>query len=201
MRGRTASKSSLGTKISREEQKRRSRDRHVNHLLLRIILAHPDPTRSTTPEQRLARAREALLGVKSSSGRPSQIDDYALFHMNANQRKGEMDSMMRALRHLLPDEVRTRWDAIISRDPESIHAIATRMAEEGLGQSVQSQSSYIDRLRRKAADLNLTTQDMADIEGLIYGNSDWAHRIETILDGLNRLGIPSKVPLGYNTGN
>ena len=120
-------------------------------------MAHPDPARSKTLEQRLAPAREALLGVKSGLGRPSQIDDYALFHINVEQRKGEIDSMMRVLRHLLPDEVRTRWDAIISRDPESINSMANRMAEENLDRGIHSSSSYIDRLRRKAADINLTT--------------------------------------------
>lgn len=141
------------------------------------------------------------MGVKPAPGRPSQIDDYALFHINADQRKGDMDRMMRALRHLLPDEVRATWDATISRDPESVHALATRMAQENQSQSVHSPSSYVDRLRRKAAHLNLSTQDMADIEGLIYGNSNKANRVKTILDDLERLGIPSEVPLGYNAGN
>ena len=58
------------------------------------------------------------------------------------------------------------------------------------------QESTEDWLRRALAKLDVTAQDMADLEGLFYGDSPKAERLQRIFDDLRALGIDTVNPVG-----
>tara|TARA_R110002012_G_scaffold77282_13_gene195921 strand:+ start:171333 stop:171686 length:354 start_codon:yes stop_codon:yes gene_type:complete len=91
------SKKSLEPGLPRQDQKQRSRDRMINLLLQGIIAANPHHNPTATPEARLAKAREALLGEKPSKGRKAIQEDVKLFPLLEDALKADRDQMLRLL--------------------------------------------------------------------------------------------------------
>ncbi|MGN6685317.1 MAG: hypothetical protein ACTHKD_15030 [Devosia sp.] len=175
--------------LSRAKQKKRSQDRFVNYLLLRIILANPHPVPDVTDEQRLSQARQALFGEQPPGGRPEINDDVALFHIIAEMRKPEIDKLMRVFTSHVPETARGAWQAEIDRKPDSIRGATRKQAATARSYPGQLPEAVAERLRRKAIALTLTTQDMADIEAYLQGESWQAQLLDELADKLGRLGI------------
>lgn len=162
----------------------------MNHLLLSIILAYDYPAdRKATAEARLARARLALFGERPPPGRSRINDDVPLFHIASEVRKSERDALMRALLRRVSDDVQRDWEVEIHRKPLSARAASREQAAKLKGASSESS---VERLRHAAQ--RLSTKDLADIEGLIYGNSHQAVLLSELRAKLRSLGIKT-VPL------
>ncbi len=69
----------------------------INLLLQGIIAANPHHNPTATPEARLAKAREALLGEKPSKGRKAIQEDVKLFPLLEDALKADRDQMLRLL--------------------------------------------------------------------------------------------------------
>jgi hypothetical protein len=187
-------KSSL-PRLSRAEQKKRSQDRFVNYLLLRIIAANPHPEAKVTDEQRLMQARQALFAESLPDGRSEINDDAALFRIIAEMRKPEIDELMRALTSHVSETVRDGWLAEIARKPDSIREASRRGAATARSLPNRKPDAVSERLRRKALGSPLTAQDMADIEGYLQGDSWQAQLLDDLAESLTRLGIKVAEPL------
>lgn len=188
---------SLEPRLPRDEQKLRSRDRMVNLLLQSIIAANPHHDRTMTPEVRLAKAREALLGEKPSRGRKAIQDDLKLFPLLEDALKVEKDKMKRAVMSAQSDETIAAWtEQLASLDP-TMRGIAEKYAAE-FSKPMTELDSTKDWLRRTIQKFSVTASDMAELEGLFYGDSEKAKRLRRILEDLEALGIASRGPLGRN---
>lgn len=149
-----------------------------------------------TPARRLGAVRQALLGEKPHRGRASIDDELLLFPIVAEMQKPEMDQWMRALKRLLSEEGQVAYQAEIDRPPLSARD-AARRAVDGTARDPSIQpESWIDRLRRKAAEADLTSQDIADLAGLVQGNSAKAELLARLISELRSLGISVNSPLG-----
>jgi hypothetical protein len=182
-------------RLSRAEQKKRSQDRFINYLLLRIISANPHPEPKMTDEQRLSQARQALFGEPTFDGRPEINDDTALFRIVAEMRKPEMDKLMRAFTSHVSDTARDSWQAEIDRKPDSIREASRKQAAAARSYRNRQSDAVSERLRRKAIASPLTTQDMADIEAYLQGESWQAQLLNELAEKLGRLGIRATGPL------
>lgn len=161
------SQKSLEPRLSRVQQKQRSLDRMVNLLLQGIIAANPHHNATTTPEARLTKAREALLGEKPSKGRKAIQEHMKLFPLLDEALKIDRDQMLRALiKHHKP-EIQADLQKQLSQDSPSFRTIAKKHAPDFAKPSVLS-SSTEDWLRRAITELSVTGQDMADLEGLFF---------------------------------
>ena len=179
-----------------EVQKRRTRDRHIDVLLMAIIRANPHHNRDSVPS-RLQAAREALLGEKPRSGNPPIFDDVELFHIVAEMRKKhESNWMAHALLHLQSDEGRAALQAEIERSPDSIRKAARKRARALLGADHNQEEGVVDRLRHKApkARRAFTSQDMAELEGLANGDSPRVTMVRNAIEALIALGIETADP-------
>ena len=185
----------LRQSVPRDVQKRRSRDRLINLLLQGIIAANPHHDDTVTDEVRLARAREALLGEKLDKGRKTIRDDLKLFPLIEQALKAETDKMKRAFIGVQPPATQAEWQRELAEKPKSLRAIAKQHLPMFVKPSVQPEST-IDRLRRTLKTLDLTTADMADLEGLFHGDSPKADRLRRIFDDLRMLGIDAVNPRG-----
>lgn len=186
---------SLEPRLSWAEQKERSRDRMINLLLQGIIAAHPHHDDRVTDEVRLARSREALLGETLGRGRTTIREDVKLFPLIGQALKAEMDKMKRAFIGVQRPETQAEWQRELAEDQKSMRGIAKEHLSSFAKPSVQP-ASTADWLRRALAKLDVTAQDMADLEGLFYGDSPKAERLQRIFDDLRALGIDAANPLG-----
>jgi hypothetical protein len=181
--------------LSRDEQKQRSRDRMINLLLQGIIAANPHHDPTVTDEVRLARAREALLGETLGKGRTTIREDMKLFPLIEEALKAETDKMKRAFVGTQRPETQAEWQRELAEEPKSMRGIAKEHLSSFAKPSVQP-ASTVDWLRRALAKLDLTAQDMAELEGLFYGDSPKAERLQRIFGELRALGIDTVSPLG-----
>lgn len=187
------SKKSLLPRLPRTEQKQRSNDRLTNILLTAIIKANPHHDPTVKDETRLARAREALLGEPNSRGRKSIKDDLLLFPVYEAAFRVENDKMKRALLSFQDKEVRDEWVKQLQIDVASETGIAKEFAPE-FAREMTEQKSIEDWLRKIIGALSLTSADMADLEGLVTGDSPKAERLKRILADLEAVGIRSQSP-------
>jgi hypothetical protein len=191
------SKKSLEPRLPREKQKRRSRDRMINLLLQGIIAANPHHNPTATPEARLAKAREALLGEKPSKGRKAIQEDVKLFPLLEEALKADRDQMLRLLMSAQEPEVQAQWKEELAEEDPSLRGIAKKHAPNFAKPSVLPDSTE-DWLRRAIKEMSVTGNDMAELEGLFRGDSPKAERLRRILEDLQALGIASCAPLGRN---
>lgn len=103
--------------------------------------------------------------------------------------KPETDKLTRALISHGSEAAREAWQTEVDRKPDSIREASRKQAATARSYPGQAPDAVAERLRRKAIAVSLTTQDMADIEGLIYGGSPKAQQLEELAEGLKRLGI------------
>jgi hypothetical protein len=169
----------------------------VNLLLQAIINANPHHDTTATPEKRLAKAREALLGEKPSNGRKAIQAHLKLFPLLEEALKTDRDRMLQVLLKYQKPEGREKLQEQMSQERPSFRMIAKKYAPEFSKPSVLP-SSTEDWLRRAITDLSVTSQDMADLEGLFRGDSAKAERLRRIFADLRALGIASSDPLGRN---
>ncbi len=181
--------------LSRHEQKRRSYDRAINLFLQGIIVANPHHDPTTTVEARLAHAREALLGEKPARGRKAIREDVKLFPLIEKAFKVEADKMKRAVIGRQRLETQAEWTRQLADPQKSVRGIAKEHLP-AFAKPTTSPASTEDWLRRVLADLKLTVQDMADLEGFFYGDSPKAERLQRIFRDLKGLGIDSSSTLG-----
>lgn len=186
---------SLQPRLPREEQKQRSRDRMINLLLQGIIAANPHHDPTATDEVRLARAREALLGETLGRGRTTIREDMKLFPLIEEALKAETDMMKRAFIGVQRPETQAEWQRELAEEPKSMRGIAKEHLSSFVKPFAQP-ASTADWLRRALANLDVTAQDMADLEGLFYGDSPKAERLQRVFDELRALGIDAVSPLG-----
>lgn len=191
------SKKTLEPQLPREDQKQRSRDRIINLLLQGIIAANPHHSLTATPEARLAKAREALLGEKPSKGRKAIKEDVKLFPLLDDALKADRDQMHRLLMSAQKPEVQAQWKKELAEEDPSLRRIAKKHAPEFAKPSVLPESTE-DWLRRAIKEMSVTGNDMAELEGLFRGDSPKAERLRRILEDLQALGIASCDPLGRN---
>lgn len=187
------SKKSLLPRLPRTEQKQRSSDRLTNILLTAIIKANPHHDPTVKDETRLARAREALLGEPNSRGRKAIKDDLLLFPVYEAAFRVEKDKMKRALISIQDQEVQDEWTSQLEQEFASATEIAKEFAPE-FAREMTEQKSIEDWLRKIIGSLSLTSADMADLEGLVAGDSPKAERLKRILADLEALGIQSQSP-------
>lgn len=191
------SEKSLQPRLPRTQQRERTRDLMVNLLLQAIISANLHHDATVTPEARLAKAREALLGEKPSKGRKAIQTHLKLFPLLAEALKADRDQMLNVLLKYQKPEEREKLQGQMSQERPSFRMIAKKYAPEFSKPSVLP-SSTEDWLRRAITDLSVTSQDMADLEGLFRGDSAKAERLRRIFADLHALGIESSDPLGRN---
>lgn len=190
---------SLQPRLAREKQEQRSRDRMINLLLQGIIAANPHHDPTVTDEVRLARAREALLGEALGRGRTSIREDVKLFPLIEEALKAETDKMKRAFVGVQRPETQSQWQRELAEEPKSMRGIAKEHLSSFVKPSAQPEST-VDWLRRALAKLDVTVQDMADLEGLFYGDSPRAERLRRIFYDLRALGIDVVNPIGTESG-
>lgn len=181
--------------LPREEQKQRSRDRMINLLFRGIIDANPHHDPNVTAETRLARAREALLGEKPGRGRKAIQDGVELFPAIQEAFKYEIDKMKRLFLKRQKPEIQEKMERELAEPQKSMRAIAKSYVPE-FEKSMTTPESTEDWLRKKLAGLPLTLHDMADLEGLFYGDLPKANRLQHIFDELRALGINNTNPIG-----
>lgn len=185
----------LKPRVPRGEQKQRSRDRMINLLLQGIIAANPHHDATVTAETRLAHAREALFGEKSAKGRTAMREDLKLFPLVEAALKAEKDKMKRAFIGVQRPDTQAEWTKELAEDGISMRRIAKKHASV-FAKPMTMQESTEDWLRRALAKLDVTAQDMADLEGLFYGDSPKAEFLQRIFDDLRALGIDAMNPVG-----
>lgn len=186
---------SLQPRVPRDEQKQRSRDRMVNLLFKGIIAANPHHDPTVTDEVRLARAREALLGETLGRGRSTIREDVKLFPLIEQALKAEKDKMKRAFIGVQRPDTQAEWQRELAEDQKSMRAIAKDHLSLFAKPFAQPEST-VDWLRRALAKLDVTAQDMADLEGLFYGDSPKAELLRCIFDDLRALGVDAVNPIG-----
>lgn len=191
--GRTMSKKSLHPRLPRAEQKQRSQDRLINVLLAAIIKANPHHDPTVKDETRLARVREALLGEPNSRGRKSIKDDLRLFPVYEAAFRAEHDIMKRALLAVQDHEAQEEWKKQLAEEYASETGIAKKFAPK-FSREMTEQKSIEDWLRKIIGGLSFTSTDMADLEGLVSGDSSKSERLQRILTDLEAIGIHSKSP-------
>lgn len=175
--------------------KQKTYSRQINLLLLSIIRAYEHPDRDDEAA-RLAAARKALFGEKTARGRTTSFDDLAIFKIQAEQRKREVEGLARAGLKNRPDLQTPEWEEELSRDPMSVRA-STREFKDFAG-PVPSDEGIEDRLRRKAR-TPLSSKEMAEIEGLLDPESPHARTISRVLELLERFGVQSESIWDKNT--
>lgn len=187
-------------KFKRNEQKDRSNSRHVNFLLRSIIAAYPHPDRRITPEIRLARAREALFGKKAGVGRNQIDDEFALFYMMGEELKSAIDPLRYWMTKHKDENVAEQMRAEINRAPMSRRKAADSFAHITSSGENTADGNTSERLRKKVRNYIRSSQDLADIEGLVYTNSYSAKAIDRILTDLKKFGVESNKPFGEKDG-
>ncbi len=191
------SEKSIKPRLPRTRQRERTHDLVINLLLQAIINANPHHDATATPEKRLAQAREALLGEKPSKGRKAIQAHLTLFPLLEEALKTDRDRMLKVLLKYQKPEGRAKLQEQMSEERPSFRMIAKKYAPEFSKPSVLT-SSTEDWLRRAITDLSVTSQDMADLEGLFRGDSPKAERLRRVFEDLRALGIASSDPLGRN---
>ncbi|WP_350183140.1 hypothetical protein [Devosia marina] len=169
----------------------------VNLLLQSIIVANPHHDSAVTPEVRLAKAREALLGEKPTRGRKAIQDHLKLFPLLEDALKSEKDKMKRATISVQSDRTITEWTEQLASPDPTLRGIADEHAFK-FAKPMTEIDSTKDWLRRAIQKLSVTASDMAELEGLFYGNTEKAKRLRRILEDLEALGIETRDPLGRN---
>ncbi len=105
----------------------------------------------------------------------------------------ENDKMKRALLSFQDQEVRDEWVKQLEKDVASETGIAKEFAPE-FTREMTEQKSIEDWLRKIIGALSLTSADMADLEGLVAGDSPKAERLKRIFAELEAVGIRSQSP-------
>jgi len=189
---------SLQPRLPREEQKRLSRDRMINLLLLGIIAANPIENGKTKDVTRLARARAALFGDDNNQGQKPTHNPVLLFPIIAEALKADRDQMMHLLKGAQKPEVQAEWDAKLTEAEPSFRGLAKKYAPD-FAKAMTATTSTEDWLRRAIDEIKVTGHDMADLEGLFHGDSPKAERLQRIFDDLNGHGIACKNLIGTET--
>ena len=191
---------SLEPRLPRKDQKERSRDRMIDLLLLGIISENPAHIPGIKDTTRLARAREALFGEKNQRGQKPTQNPVLLFPIIAEALKADMDQMMRLLKGVQIPEIQAEWAARLSEAEPSFRGLAKKYAPD-FAKAMTEKSSTEDWLRRAIKDISVTGQDMADLEGLFYGDSPKVQRLQRIFDDLKALGIECENPVGTESAD
>lgn len=189
---------SLASRLPREEQKQRSRDRMIDLLLSGIIAANSPHLEGIKDTTRLARAREALFGDKNEKGQKSTRDPVLLFNIIAEALKADRDQMLRLIKDRQKPETRAELEATLDEAEPSFRSLAKKYAPD-FAKTMTTTGSTEDWLRKALNEISVTGQDMADLEGLVHGDSPKAKRLQRIFDDLNALGIACKNPIGIET--
>lgn len=171
------------------------RKRQIDLLLLSIIRAYEHPSRDDEAA-RLAAARKALFGEKTACGHTTTFDDLAIFKIQAEQRKREVESLARAGVKNRPDLQTPEWEEEISRDPISVRAAAREFMD--FAGPIPSDEGIEDRLRRKARK-PLSSREMAELEALFDPEAPHTRTIITVLELLETLGVQSETIWDENT--
>lgn len=162
--------------------------RQIDLLLLSIIRAYEHPDR-TEESARLAAARKALFGEKTPPGNVTNFDDLAVFKIQAEQRKREVEGLARAGVKNRPSLRTQEWEEQVLREPMSVRESARKFKD--FAGPAPSDDGIEDRLRRKARK-PLSGQDMAELEELLDPDSMYARTIIGILKLLKKFGVQSK---------
>lgn len=194
------SQKSLEPRLPRDEQKQRSRDRMIDLLLLGIIAKNPAHAPRIKDTTRLARAREALFGEKNKRGQKSTRNPILLFPIIAEALKADRDQMMRFLKGVQTPEVQAEWETKLAESEPSFRGLAKKYAPD-FAKEMTEQGSTEDWLRRAIEEITVTSQDMAELEGLFYGGSPKAERLQRIFDDLKSLGVECKNPIGIESAD
>lgn len=186
---------SLQPRLPRDEEKKRSRDLMINLLLLGIIAEHPVKGKPIKDPTRLARAREALFGDNNTKGQKSTLNPVPLYPLIDEAFKTEMDGMRRLTMSRQSPEVREKFKAKIAESEPTFRGLANKYSSY-FKKNMTETSSTEDWLRRALNNISITGHDLAELEGLYYGNSPEAERLQRVFDDLNSLGIACKSPVG-----
>jgi hypothetical protein len=116
-----------------------------------------------------------------------------MFHVLTEMRKPELDRLRRTILPMLNEPERTEVQVELDRPQTKLATIAKRLAKLWPRENVEPQH-VADRLRRHVRKSNFTAADMADLEGLVYGNSPRSETIRSVLAGLQRLGVKVEIP-------
>jgi len=191
---------SLEPRLPRDKQKQRSRDRIIDLLLLGIITKNPPHKHGIKDATRLARAREALFGDKNEKGQKSTQSPAHLFPIIAEALKADRDQMMRFLKGAQTLEVQAEWETKLAEGEPSFRGLAKKYAPD-FAKAMTEKTSTEDWLRRAIKYITVTSQDMADLEGLFYGDSPKAERLQRIFDDLEAFGINCENPIGTKSAD
>jgi hypothetical protein len=173
------------------------RKRQVDLLLLSIIRAYPHADNQSEHE-RLAAAKEALLGIKRGRGRTVVFDDLAIFKIQAEVRKREIDGLRLGIAKFQSPSCQEEVAKAAARDPKKIREAARfYRALAGASQGITDEALE-DRLRKKAAN-PLSVKDMGDIESLFDPEATFTRNIVRILELLEGLGVQSETIWDMNT--
>lgn len=168
-------------------------DLEIDVLLMSVIRANKHPA-GKSDQQRLAEARDALLGKVGDpgrNGRRENFDLFAVFNILSEVRKPELDAINRALMDRFPKLRTPAREAEAARPPMSTREAARKYSPMATGIKNVLDESVEDRLRRKARS-KLTDREMARI-GSLYDPEDFGRlNITKILDCLKSLGITSE---------
>lgn len=166
------------------------RRRQVDLLLLSIIRAYDHPDRQGEHE-RLAAAKEALFGLKRGRGRAVVFDDLAVFKVQAEVRKHEIDGLRFGIAKFQLSSKQSEIISEATRQPISTRE-AARLYRKLAGASEGiTEAAHEDRLRKKAVK-KLSRKDMGDIESLFDPEAPFTRNIVRILDLLEGLGVQSE---------
>ena len=194
------SQKSLEPRLPRNAQKLRSRDRIVDLLLLGIISQNPPHKHGIKDVTRLARAREALFGEVNEKGQKSTRNLVSLFPIIAEAMKADQDQMTRFLKGVQTPAVQAEWEEKLKDGELSFRGLAKKYAPD-FAKEMTTQGSTEDWLRRAIKEIGVTAQDMAELEGLFYGDSPKAERLQRVFDDLKTFGIDCKNPVGTEITN
>lgn len=194
------SRKSLHPPLSRADQKKRSQDRLINLLLSAIVQAYPYHSPNVKDETRIARAKEALFGERIPRGQKSIRDDLKLFPIYAEALRQEIGALGNPVRQQKASTKNDQHEYRSAPDGKSDAEIAREFSSE-VEPRVRVPESTDRWLRKVISEFSLTGQDMADLEGLLAGDSPKALRLRRILTDLEEIGVLSKTPVRTENGD
>ena len=194
------SRKSLSPPLSRADQKKRSQERLINLLLSAIVQAYPYHSPNVKDETRIARAKEALFGERIPRGQKSIKDDLKLFPIYVEALRHELGALGDPVRQQEASTKNEQPERRVAADGKSDAEIAREFSSKVEPRMRVPEST--DRwLRKVISEFSLTGQDMADLEGLLAGDSPKSERLQRILADLEAIGILSKSPVRTDIGD
>lgn len=133
------------------------------------------------------------MGEPNSRGRKSIKDDLKLFSVYEAAFRVEADRMKRALLDTQDVGTQEEWKRQLDEDHASETEIAKKFAPK-FSREMTEQASVTDWLRKIIGGLDLTSSDLADLEGLVSGDGPKTERLQRIFTDMEAIGIRSKSP-------